>query len=573
MEAAMTITSVSVWRRLLCFDELVGEGSESAFDLPEDLSTLSDAELQDLHDEAVEAFDDARSGDLDAEAVARLTGLRDAISTLRAEQTRRVDATAEARAQIEAMTAEVHPADPADEADPDPEDAEATDDDPDADAETDEAEAEHVVPELVTASTRPALGAVARRAPVPATRPTGAGRRAGREGLELVMTAAADVPGHATGSRYRHGLDDVAESFHDRARMLANDGRRVPVVRIDKGLVSDELTVHGNYGDLDTIEKARRLPDGGAAALVASGGWCGPSTPLYNVCRIDAGDGLIDLPTVKVQRAGILIPSPIVMPTPLSSVSWHWTNQNDIDATPPSVSPKKPCITIPCPTWTDHQLEAYGICVTHGNLADRSFPELTKEYIAMVMNAHLHAMSGAQIAAIAAGSTAVAGVTVGSAASSVLSAAELAAEFYIEKYHMSMNTVMEAVFPAWTEEVIRADLAARAGVDLVNVNDSYISSLFTNRDLRPQFVQDWQPLANATAYPTSIEFLLYPAGTWIKGDGGTLDLGVVRDSTLNATNDFTAAWSEDFWLVAKACAESLVVTCPLKVDGVTACCA
>jgi hypothetical protein len=85
-------------------------------------------------------------------------------------------------------------------------------------------------------------------------------------------------------------------------------------------------------------------------------------------------------------------------------------------------------------------------------------------------------------------------------------------------------------------------------------------------------VQDWQPLANATAWPTALKMLIFPPGTWVVGTGGTLDLGVQRDSTLNKTNDFTAAWSEDFWVIAKVCTESLNVTVTLAINGVTGCC-
>jgi hypothetical protein len=50
--------------------------------------------------------------------------------------------------------------------------------------------------------------------------------------------------------------------------------------------------------------------------------------------------------------------------------------------------------------------------------------------------------------------------------------------------------------------------------------------------------------------------MMYAAGTFIHGTGLTLDLGVVRDSVLNAENDFTAAWAEEAHLVAKVGHES-----------------
>ena len=86
---------------------------------------------------------------------------------------------------------------------------------------------------------------------------------------------------------------------------------------------------------------------------------------------------------------------------------------------------------------------------------------------------------------------------------------------------------------------------------------------------------DWQirgasQLGNATAmtaWPTTVTAMLYAAGTFVKGNGLTLDLGVVRDSTLNAENDYTAAWSEECHLVARIGHESRQYTITFNVGG------
>jgi hypothetical protein len=49
----------------------------------------------------------------------------------------------------------------------------------------------------------------------------------------------------------------------------------------------------------------------------------------------------------------------------------------------------------------------------------------------------------------------------------------------------------------------------------------------------------------------------------------TLDLGVTRDSVLNAENDHTAAWTEDCRLIAKIGHESRVVTIDTDNAGET----
>jgi hypothetical protein len=91
------------------------------------------------------------------------------------------------------------------------------------------------------------------------------------------------------------------------------------------------------------------------------------------------------------------------------------------------------------------------------------------------------------------------------------------------------------------------------------VPDAQIAQWFDCRNIRVQFVDDFQVRAAGqpgaatpiTRYPSIVNGLLYAAGTVARGNGMSLDLGVVRDSTLNAENDFTAAWMEECHLIAK----------------------
>ena len=63
--------------------------------------------------------------------------------------------------------------------------------------------------------------------------------------------------------------------------------------------------------------------------------------------------------------------------------------------------------------------------------------------------------------------------------------------------------------------------------------------------------------------------MVYAAGTFMRGNGLTLDLGVVRDSTLNETNDHTAGWTEECFLVAMVGHESRQYTISFAVNGRT----
>jgi hypothetical protein len=216
-------------------------------------------------------------------------------------------------------------------------------------------------------------------------------------------------------------------------------------------------------------------------------------------------------------------------------------------------------------------LVAEGLCITAGNLTDRAFPELTQRFVSLAVNAHLHRLSAAIINEIT--NTAV-GVTMGginaTAAGSVLNAIDLQVADYRSQHRMSVNAVLETIFPLWAKALVRADLALRHGAELTNVTDAVVDAHFAARGVRAQFVHDYQPLfggAAATAWPATLDFLIYPAGGYVRGDGGVIDLGVVRDSVLNATNDYTAAWTEQLYLVAQLGPDAREVEVALDVTG------
>jgi hypothetical protein len=70
-------------------------------------------------------------------------------------------------------------------------------------------------------------------------------------------------------------------------------------------------------------------------------------------------------------------------------------------------------------------------------------------------------------------------------------------------------------------------------------------------------------------FPDSFVWYLFAEGTFLFLDGGTLDLGIIRDSTLVGTNDYKM-FVETFENVAKVGIESLAITSTISVNGVAA---
>nr|WP_237270416.1 major capsid protein [Streptomyces caniscabiei] len=409
----------------------------------------------------------------------------------------------------------------------------------------------------------------------------------------LAVTASVDIPGVAHGSNLT-GLDALTDVVTRKAKSMPvtrgnPNNQLVASVRNDFEHTLDERSSPAQVKELFDYLTG---PDK-QAALVAGGGWCAPSEIRYDFFNIACSSGLIDLPTVGVTRGGIQFPvSPSLADTVNSiafggfavtfngdSVPWLWTEDDDIAAA--TGSPTKPCVRVPCPTFDEERLELYGICLTAGNLADSAYPEATQHMIRLLMAAHDHAMNARLIQLMVAASSAVTSITGGAstdaAAPRIYNAVGLAATDYRERFGMCLDDVLEVVLPAWVREVIRADLAWKAGVELQAVPNSEIDSYFTARNVRVQWVDDWQvrgssQFGNATAmtaWPTTVDFLIYAAGTFVHGNGMSLDLGVVRDSVLNETNDHTALWSEEAHLIARVGHESRQYRVGFNVNGST----
>ena len=534
--------------------------------IPADVKTATKDEIVATEAELVAEFD--KNYDSGSTDVALLTEIAEALEIVRNEIAERDAAEAEAAEKIAELADRVRVVASDDDAETDDteevqefevEDTQevAPAEKTETIAETAEVEAETEERELVTASgadnkatKSPSARAVARHSAAP---------EAPKEQPMVTITAAADIPGFSGGSM----IDkiDMAKAMHAKARTLSNGSGMVPVASIALP-IEHQLGADMSY-NMDVLDKVTN-----PASLTAAG-WCAPSNNLYTLFGVDAGDGLIDLPTVQITRGGLNVPSFFGLGEAADAL-WTWTEDSA------ESEETKQCLYIPCPEFTDYRLKAEGLCLTHGNLTDRAFPELTARFIALAINAHLHRLSAAIINDITGTATAVTmNAVASSAAGSILHAIDVQVADYRSQYRMGVSAVLEAVFPLWTKEVVRADLAMRTGVSLTNVSDADVDAHFAVRKVRAQFVHDYQPMysgAEAQAFPTSLDFLLYPAGGYVRGDGGVIDLGVVRDSVLNATNDYTAAWTEQLYLVAQLGPDAREVTVNYGVDGVTGCC-
>jgi hypothetical protein len=137
-------------------------------------------------------------------------------------------------------------------------------------------------------------------------------------------------------------------------------------------------------------------------------------------------------------------------------------------------------------------------------------------------------------------------------------------------YRISFSATVEVVLPAWVSGAIRSDLSIRTGVDLLAVTDADIASYFAARNVSLQFVQSWQALdATATGYPATVEVLIYPAGTFVKGVSPVISLDAVYDAASLKQNLYTALFYEQGVMLLQKCYSAYKTTIDLCSAGIT----
>ena len=393
------------------------------------------------------------------------------------------------------------------------------------------------------------------------------------------ITAAADVPGLSTGAELAD-LDVVAEGFISRFAGMrrptawGKQGRfnRYGVASIKKGR-SDGLTMDNpEYRSLQDLIQAAgnetRL-DGGS--LIAAGGWCAPSETVYDLCSLETTDGLWDVPEVGVSRGGLNFTKGPDF-SAIYALGGFWQTEAQAEA-----GTEKDCWDVECPDFTDVRLDAVGLCIKAGILTNAAFPELVRRYIEGALIAQQHRVSGGLLTRAVAASTASTIANQFENAESILTALDIVIAGERERYRMGLSATLEVVLPHWVRQAIRGDLANRTGVDLLSVTDAQIATYFAIRGARVQFVYNWQPLtfsgtgsAGAVVdLPSTVQALVYPAGTWTKLTQDVISLDAVYDSTGLSTNTYTAIFAEEGVAIANTCFNSQVVTIPLQVTGRT----
>lgn len=460
-------------------------------------------------------------------------------------------------------------------------------------------------------------------------------------GLEVTITAGADIPGYGLGAE----LDDLAQvsrAFSERLRAIGTrgtgNGEQHTVASFNINYPDDRKLVQGDRLVNETRMNAVASPK----AVVAAGGICAPLPIDEELITYGSTDRPVrdSLPRFNAERGGVIYLTPPSLASVEGAVS-VWTLEDDykaigydlpagdadkatglavpardteldgtlgtsvypgaINGTGADVTgPVKPSIRITCGDEIRAYVDAIPAIFTVGNMQARAYPELIEKHLELAMVWQARAGEQRLLTRMGNLSTKVRTKATHGITRDFLNALSLAVAGFRSRHRLGDDFKFRAILPIWFRDAIRADMLLQiagdgqdatfgltdATIDRwisergVNVtwtldgevsdvagksqyfSDDYDGPKLSGTDVTPGTEQDIEE------FPSEVVWYLFPEGGFVFLDGGTLDLGIVRDSMLNSKNDYQI-FVETFEGLIKRAPETFRVTTPLNILGAT----
>ena len=465
---------------------------------------------------------------------------------------------------------------------------------PEADAEVEQPEAEQVEePVAIAAGGSELVAAIAdairqgtaaaaprRRARVPARNEGRERRQGGGPGQSLSLVAS----GEPLESR-----EQLAQAVSERlngfvGRPVSSD-ERITVARLSTEYPEDRHIGGGREATEAVLSRVFSRDNLAAPqALTAAGGICAPPVPLYDVETFAVDDRPVAaaLPSFNAERGGVTyrLPSTMGLMTGANGVMTadedaEFITSGDDEGMPANV---KSCLRIECPDLVTAEVEAIYQCLTIGNFGARTWPE------DVAHNVDLAAAEWARLAerrfvdVIKTASTAVTDAGDGGAWLSLVATILKARAGMISRHRLSEAQRFRVLLPSWLGEALPMD-GIRGGTigNIADLTRQTVAASLERYGVSVSWYKDGvtggtaqlfgaQSTGAITEFPTSVQWAFFPEGSFFVLDNGTLDLGLVRDSVLNSTNDYQL-FMEAFLKVAYRGIESLWVTSTVCYSG------
>jgi hypothetical protein len=388
----------------------------------------------------------------------------------------------------------------------------------------------------------------------------------------VAITAGADIPGYTAGSTLED-MSAVAEAMskrlHALRRVNGGDGEQHIVASFSTEYPEDrQLTTdpESNWSKIQAVA--------GPEAIVAAGGHVAPFEARYDVFGLGTTVRPVRdaLPRFQADRGGVRFVTPPVL-SDFGNAVGVWTAANDSAETPDPAA--KSSLTVSSASENTVSTDAVTLQLQFGNLMTRAYPELIARHNELGLIQHAREAEQYILTEIASASTAVTTTSLIGFGRDFLVQVGRAAAAYRSRHRMDSDSAIRVIAPAWVRDAMQADLALNMpGDSNLAVSASEIDGYLSARNVNMSYSLDQnvfgaQGASALVEFSDSFTWYLFAEGTFLFLDGGTLDLGIIRDSSLVGTNDYKM-FVETFEGVAKVGVEGLAITSTISVNGVAA---
>jgi len=396
------------------------------------------------------------------------------------------------------------------------------------------------------------------------------------------------VPGHNPGDALPSAAA-LAKAFVDKAKALSSPSAagRHDVARIEYQYPPERILGHKASAEANTEKiNAATSPQ----AITAAGGLCLPLEVRYDIETIGVTDRPVKgaLSAFQVERGGLQFRAPfdaLAMATGLGV----WTQADDIAADPEDPETLKSCLEVTCPGVLEASIYSTYMCLEFANMTARFDTEWVSATNDSAQVAWARFAENQLLSRLAAGSKAINGIHQLGAVRDILLNFDRIIAYYRNRHRLNDAVPLRTVMPRFVIEMLRSDLAMQmtnaSPGELFAIAQATLEAWFGTRGVNvtwhldglaggtqngvvfpAQTYADLAAGATVPAYPTAIDALLFREGDWLFLDGGTLDLGLVRDSNLNMRNRYQT-FIETFEGVAFVGKESLRIKLPIVPSG------
>ena len=385
----------------------------------------------------------------------------------------------------------------------------------------------------------------------------------------VAITAGADIPGYTAGSAMNN-MNDIAvameKRLHGLRRVNGGDGEQHIVASITTSFPEERTLTQDAESNWAKVQAVT-----GPEALVASGGHSTPFEVKYDIFGLGTTARPVRdaLPRFQADRGGIRFVTPPVLSSYANAVG-TWTNATD---TNPGTEVKS-SLTVTAASENTVATDAVTLQMQFGNLMTRAYPELIARHNELGLIQHAREAEQYLLGKIGDASTAVTTTSLIGFGRDFLVQLGRASAAYRSRHRLEADAPLRVIIPAWVKDAMAADLAlAMPGDSTLNAYaeiDGYVASRNVNLSVSlDQNVFSAQSSGALNEFADSFTWYIFAEGSFLFLDGGTLDLGIIRDSSLVGTNDYKM-FVETFEGIAFVGVEALKVTSTISINGVAA---